>query len=83
MNKDIIELVKKMGTSPVIFDEELLVRLNPHSWPIVIYGVSIHNNRVALYDGYNWHELEETDINYKIVSGSIYQRLKSLQTKVA
>lgn len=83
MKKIIIDILKEMGKDEVLFDTPLKIVLGPHQWPLFIYGVSYHKSRLALYDSEIWHELSEGQYNYYVVAGSIYQRLKSLQTKVA
>jgi hypothetical protein len=82
MKQVLSQLIREMG-GDVIFQEAVSVKTSPHTWPIFVYGASTHKGRVSLFDGQDWHELEEGDRNYMIVANSVYQRLQSLKLKTA
>lgn len=78
--QSIADIVRKEHGGKIMFDEALTVKANPHSWPVLIYGIEIGPDAgVWLMDASEkWHKLEETDGNFLMVANSIVQRLKSL-----
>jgi hypothetical protein len=85
MNTEIAKLIFEIseGANSLILQDAVIIKLSPHHWPLHIYGVCINDKRrIALFDGDNWHELKKKDDRYNIVAGSIYQRLKSLQSQL-
>lgn len=86
MKQEITRLVKDLvgENGNLYFDTALLIKLTPHTWPVQMWAVSVKDDRIALMDYYqNWSELEEGDNNYDQVLQTIYQRIKTIEKKVA
>ena len=86
MKQEITRLIKDLvgENGNLYFDTALLIKLTPHTWPVQMWAVSVKDDRIALMDYYqNWSELEEGDNNYDQVLQTLYQRIKTIEKKVA
>jgi hypothetical protein len=84
--KDAIKNLVGVNTE-LYFDDELSVKLNPHSAPLLISGACVDNNNQIQLMKYSamtgnpnmpyedWFPLEEKDVNYGQVLHSLYQRV--------
>lgn len=66
---------------PVQFDTPVTIKATPHSNVVRVYGLEKTSEgevMVQINDG-SFHKLEEKDLNYEMVAGSILQRLKIMK----
>lgn len=85
MKETVVQMVKELvgENGNLYFATSLLVKINPHSWPIQIWGISVKDGRIALMDGFQiWNELEDTDDNYRRVLSTLYQRIQVIYKQV-
>lgn len=77
----IILIVSAHPDQQVLFHTPVIVKKTPHVSIFECWGVKIHEGVWLMDEQGNWHELEETDDSAKLVSNSIYQRLRIMQFK--
>lgn len=76
-----IEEILSHLSTPVSFDTPVTIKATPHSNCVRVYGLEkteAGEVMVQINDG-SFHKLEETDMNYEMVAGSILQRLKIMK----
>lgn len=76
---NIITIVKNLVYHDYLYlDTAITVKLNPHSWPVNIWALSVSpNDQLYVMDANEqWHQVEEKDV---LVVPSIYQRVKLLE----
>ena len=85
MKNEIIRIVRNLvGYDYLYFDSSLILKLSPHTWPVMIDGICVSPvEHIYLLHGGEWHQLEEQDRNYAKVLDSLYQRMKSIETLYA
>lgn len=68
-------------SGPVKFDTPVTVKSSPHNIVAIIHEIDGNKeNGVWLRIGDStWHQLEEKDMNYDMVAGSVLQRLKLMK----
>lgn len=77
MKEEIIYIIKSLvGNEFLYFGTELEIKLTPHSWPVLMWGVCVSNNdEIYLMDGgEEWHKVEE-----EVILQTLYQRMKSIE----
>lgn len=78
MKEQIIEIIKGLvGNEFLYFSTELEIKLTPHSWPVLIWGVCVSPaNEIYLMDAsQEWFKLDENDDK---VLHTLYQRMQSI-----
>lgn len=86
MKQMIIDMLKEMvGNEYLYFDDALTVKKTPHTDPVRIWAVSISpKDEIFLMDAnQEWHQLEESDLDYHLVIASLWARIKILSKKTA
>lgn len=76
-----IEEILSHLSTPVSFDTPVTIKATPHSNIVRVYSLEkteAGEIMVQINDG-SFHKLEETDMNYEMVAGSILQRLKIMK----
>jgi hypothetical protein len=66
----------------IFFDTPVIVRKH-HVSILECWGVNIERGLWLMDETGNWHEWDSKDLNAGLVLNSIYQRVRSLQLKVA
>lgn len=85
MKEEIVRLIKEMvGHEFLYFDTSLLVKITPHTWPVQMWAVCVSpKHEIFLMDGFEqWHQLEETDINYSVILSTLFQRIQTIYKQV-
>lgn len=60
---ELLTMIKELvGDGYLYFDDPAVVRVNPHSWPLEIYGIATtHEGELQLMDkAFNWHPMPNT-----------------------
>lgn len=77
--KQIFELLKNHFDGKITFDDPIIVKSGPHSYPVKVYGLeAAYRDIWVMDDDETWYTLEETDNNFSMIAHSIIQRLKLL-----
>lgn len=74
-----------VGNEYLYFDSPIEVKLTPHTPSFLVWGVCISpaNKLYAMDNNEEWHEVAIQEGNAHLVIGSLYQRLKMMQTRYA
>jgi hypothetical protein len=84
--QECIEIIKDLsGNESLYFDTAVEVKTTPHNPPFTAWAVSVspRNGLFVMDSDEQWHQLESTDINAGLVAGSLYQRLRMMNTRYA
>lgn len=67
------------------FEDALKVKKTPHTPGVNIWAISVSpKDEIFLMDSdQNWHQLEESDLDYNLIIASLWARLKVITKQVA
>jgi hypothetical protein len=82
--QEITNLVNAYSNGKITFGSPISVKKNPHSWPVIIYGVEIGiKSEVQLIDANGEkHVLTPVMDMAAMITSSLYQRIKYLISNV-